>query len=84
MHPPFPLVRLLYALGFAVVAWFALWLAFFLAIAQFVVVAINGKPNEELKRFSLSLVQYLWELLAFIAFARDERPFPFAPFPKQG
>lgn len=78
---PFPVARLFYALGFAVVAWFVLWLAFLLAAVQFVVIAVNGRVNDELKSFSLSLVQYLWELLAFITFVRDERPFPFATFP---
>lgn len=83
VHPPFPLARLFYAFGFAVLAWIALWIAFVLAVVQFVVFAVNGRVNEEMKSFSLRLVQYLWELLAFITFVRDERPFPFAPFPKQ-
>lgn len=82
-HPPFPLVRLFYALGFAFVAWFVLWILFFLTAAQFVLVAINGHAHEDIKHFSLSLVQYLWELAAFITFVRDERPFPFGPFPRQ-
>ncbi len=38
--------------------------------------------NPELKTFTFSLVQYLWELLAFIVFVRDEQPFPIGPFPK--
>ncbi len=53
-----------------------------LAVVQFAVLAINGSQNKELKTFSLSLVQYLLELLAFIIFVRDERPFPIGPFPK--
>jgi hypothetical protein len=42
---------------------------------------VNGKLNEELKTFSLNMVQYLFELVAFIVFARDEQPFPMGPFP---
>ena len=83
-RPPFPAVRLLYAIGFAVVAWFVFWITLILALAQFVVVAINGKVNDELKTFTLNLVQYLWELLSFVAFVRDEQPFPIGPFPKRG
>jgi hypothetical protein len=82
VHPPFPAARLLYAIGFAIVAWIVLWVALVLGAAQFVVFAINGRVNEELKNFSLSLVQYLWELLAFVTFVRDEKPFPIGPFPK--
>jgi len=84
VHPPFPLTRLFYALGFAFVAWFVLWLVFLLTFVQFVLFAINGHANEEIKHFSLSLVRYLWELVSFIIFLRDERPFPFGPFPKAG
>ena len=80
---PFPAVRLLYAIGFAVVAWFVFWITLILALAQFIVVAINGHENEELKAFTVNLIQYLWELLAFIAFVRDEQPFPIGPFPKR-
>ena len=78
---PFPAVRLLYALGFAVVAWFVFWIVLLLTVLQFVVVAVQGKQNAEITSLSSNLVQYLWELLAFIAFARDEQPFPFGPFP---
>lgn len=81
---PFPAVRLLYAIGFGIVAWFVFWITILLALVQFVVVAINGKVNDELKTFTVNLVQYLWELLAFIAFVRDEQPFPIGPFPKRG
>ena len=82
-HPPFPGVRVLYAIGFAFLAYFALHVLFVLALIQVVVLAINGRTNEELKHFSLNLIQYLWEVLAFITFARDERPFPLGPFPHQ-
>jgi Domain of unknown function (DUF4389) len=79
---PFPAVRLLYALGFAVLAWLAFWLLLILAVVQFAVVLVAGRANTELKGFSLNLLQYLWELFAFIIFVRDEQPFPFGPFPR--
>jgi hypothetical protein len=81
-HPPFPAIRLLYSLGYGLIAWFVIHIVFLLAVVQFVVIAINGRNNDELKHFSLTLVQYLWELLAFITFVRDEQPFPMGPFPK--
>jgi len=81
-HAPFPVVRLLYAFAFGVLAYLVLMLIFALAVIQFIVVAINGKVNEELRRFCVNLVQYLLELVAFITFVRDARPFPIGPFPK--
>lgn len=79
---PFPLVRLLYSFGFGVLAWLALWLLFVLATVQFIVFAITGRVNQELKTFNLNLLQYIWEACAFIIFVRDEQPFPLGPFPK--
>jgi hypothetical protein len=80
-HRPFPLVRVLYAIGFAFLAWVVLWIVFVLAAVQVAVLVINGHTNDELKRFSLNLLQYLFELLAFVIFARDDLPFPIGPFP---
>lgn len=78
----FPWTRLFYAIGFAVLGWFVFWFVLLLGLLQFIVTAVSGRVNEELKSFSLSLVQYLWELLAFVTFVRDEKPFPLGPFPK--
>lgn len=78
---PFPAVRLLYAFGFAILAWLAFWMLLVLSAVQFVVLLATGRVNAELKSFNLGLLQYLWELLAFILFLRDEQPFPFGPFP---
>lgn len=80
---PFPVVRLLYALAFGFIAFFAIHLIFALAVLQFAVLAVTGRVNDDLKSFSFSLVQYLWELLAFVTFVRDEQPFPIGPFPRQ-
>jgi hypothetical protein len=79
---PFPFVRLIYALGFAVLAWLAFWFLLVLSAIQFVVLLVTGRVNPELRSFNLGLLQYLLELFAFISFARDDRPFPFGPFPK--
>ena len=81
-HPPFPIARVLYAIGFGFVAWFVLHILFFLAVVQVVMIAINGHTNDELKRFCGSLIQYESELFAYITFASDEQPFPLGPFPK--
>jgi Domain of unknown function (DUF4389) len=81
-RPPFPVVRLLYAFGYGLIAWFVLHILFLIAVVQFFVVAINGRANDELKSFGLTLVQYERELLAFIVFASDEQPFPVGPLPK--
>jgi hypothetical protein len=81
-HPPFPAARLLFAIGYGLIAWFVLHVIFVLAVVQFAMVAINGRTHDEIKSFSASLVEYERDLLAYITFGRDEQPFPFGPFPK--
>lgn len=73
--------RLAYSLGFAVIAYLTLLLLFALAVAQFVVRALDAKPNEELTRFVRRLVAYLAEVGAYVALASDKRPFPMGEFP---
>src|SRR5690349_6614091 len=80
-HPPFPGARLLYAIAFSFVAWFVFWLIVLLGAVQFVLLLLIGKLNEELRHFTVNLVQYLWELLAYITFVRDDQPFPIGRFP---
>ncbi len=77
----FHAARLLYAIGFGIIAWFVFWIAMIIGVVQFVMMAIQGRVNEELRSFSVNLVQYLWELVAYVTFVRDEKPFPVGPFP---
>jgi hypothetical protein len=82
VHPPFPVVRLLYAVVYGFIAYCVLHVLFLIAAIQFVMHLVNGRTSDELKTFGNSLLQYEWELIAYIAFVRDEQPFPFGPFPK--
>ncbi len=86
VHPPavrspFSGTRLLYSLLFAVIAWFTFWTVLILAAVQLVAVVLNSRVSEELRRTSLNVIQYLWELLAYVSFVNDEQPFPVGPFP---
>ncbi|HXJ03367.1 MAG TPA: DUF4389 domain-containing protein [Micropepsaceae bacterium] len=82
-RPPFPWARLLYAIGFSFVAWAVFWvIVALLAPLHYITIAITGHANEELRSMSLRAVHYLFELLGFITGARDEKPFPLGPFPK--
>src|SRR3981189_581211 len=78
---PFPWLRLLYAIGFGVIAWVMCWLiVLLLAPLHYIVLAITGKPNEELKEMTLRAVHYLVELLVFVTGTGEEKPFPLGPF----
>ena len=82
-RPPFPWARLFYAIGFSFVAWAVFWvIVALLAPLHYITIAITGRANEELQSMSQRAVHYLFELLGFIAGARDEKPFPLGPFPR--
>lgn len=81
VHSPFSASRLLYSLLFAVIAWFTFWIVLVLAAVQLIAILINNRVSEELRRTSLNVIQYLWELLAYVSCVRDEQPFPVGPFP---
>ena len=48
------------------------------AVCQFVLVLINGTPNERLRAFSGRLNQFGYEILEFITFRSSRKPFPFS------
>src|SRR5215467_6255758 len=63
-RPPYPWVRLLYAIGFSFVAWAVFWvIVLLLSPLHYITVAITGHPNEELQMMSHRAIHYLKELL---------------------
>lgn len=74
-------LRFVYMLGFGFLAHIAFSLALFLGVVQIVLLFAKKEKNEELLGFSRNLVQYVGECLAFVVFAREEKPFPLGKFP---
>ncbi|HMM14314.1 MAG TPA: DUF4389 domain-containing protein [Parvibaculum sp.] len=74
-------LRFVYMIVFGFLANVAFSLAIFLGLVQLVVLLVTKEKNEDLRLFSRNLVQYIWECLAFVVFAREEKPFPLGKFP---
>lgn len=51
-------------------------------IVQWVLVLITGTPNERLKNFTKSLNQYGYQIMEFVSFNSDKRPFPLSDWPE--
>ena len=84
LRPPFPWVRLLYAIGFSVLAWLVFWgIVIVLSPLHYITLAITGYANEELRQMNTRATRYLFQLLAFISGAHDEKPFPLGPLPTE-
>ena len=66
------------------------WVLFYVAqmvvalvvITQCVFVVVTNNPNQQLLAFGDSLSKYIHDILRFVTFNSDQRPFPFSDFPK--
>lgn len=67
--------------AFALIGYFGLLAILVLAGMQFVVLLINDGPNDELRRFMMRIAAYEKEIFDYLAFKREDMPFPFAEFP---
>lgn len=74
-------LRLLYMLLFALVIKLGFFVFLVVVTVQFLFVLISGKCNGPLVRFSDVLCQYLYQCFRFVAFNRDDKPFPFSDLP---
>ncbi len=70
-------VMLLFGLAFYV----AEAVVFAIALVQFLAALFSGRPLDRLATFGAQLAAWLGEVVAFLTFASEARPFPFAPWP---
>ena len=57
-------------------------LAFILSIVQAVFTIATGEDNRNLRDLGASLTEYIGEILLFTTWNREQKPFPFAEFPR--
>jgi hypothetical protein len=57
-------------------------LAGFVALIQFLWHLCTRRPLPELQNFGDSLARYVRALIAYLTYATEERPFPFAAWPR--
>ncbi|MEN8723228.1 MAG: DUF4389 domain-containing protein [Alphaproteobacteria bacterium] len=69
--------RLAYMAGYALISYVVFWLTMATAALQFVVTVVRGAPHPDLVDLSKRLSVYLGQLLSFLTFQSDDRPFPF-------
>jgi hypothetical protein len=75
-------LRLLFMLVFAAVLQIASIIMWVLVIAQFIFSLMTGEDNLQLRKFGHSLSVYIFDILKFLTYASEEKPFPFADWPK--
>lgn len=73
--------RGLFILVYGVIFYFLFFLIWLVVIFQFIMKLITTELNEQLLDFCDSLNQYVLQILSYITFKSEERPFPFSPWP---
>jgi hypothetical protein len=72
--------------AFVVLFWIVFYVAQLVvgavALAQCVFVILTNNPNQHLLQFGDSLSKYIHDILRFVTFNSDQRPFPFSDYPK--
>ncbi len=70
------LARGIFMLVFGFLAWLTISLSFLLAGMQFIVLILTGGPNETITRAIMTAGNYIADVMAYLSFKSDDRPFP--------
>lgn len=74
-------VRGLFILIFAIIFYFLYLIIGLLVVFQFFTKVLTGGLNDNLLQFSRGMTRYVEQILLYITFHSEERPFPFSPWP---
>lgn len=72
------------ALYACLVNWVALFIIWIIAAFQFLYTLFVGKPNQTLLPFGASLSEYIKQIMLYLTYGTEEKPFPFRPWPGTG
>ena len=75
--------RLIYLILYAIIFRVASIVLFAITIIQFIKALLTGSPFERLQSFGGALAEYNKQLVAFLSYQSDEKPFPVGPWPPQ-
>ena len=74
-------LRILYVLLFCVVGYICLGLVLLAALVQAVLLLTTGEVNANIHKLTGLMGSYLHQIVLFITFNSDDKPFPFSDFP---
>ena len=77
-------IKVVFILLFWVLLTLVGWVLGAVVLVQLLMVLFTGERNMQLVEFAENLGQYLKQIVHYICFVDDEKPFPFADFPVGG
>jgi len=75
-------LRFVFMVLFAVIAVVASYVVAVLIVIQFVFALVTGNSQDKLRTFGADLSQYIFQILSFLTYNSEEKPFPFADWPQ--
>lgn len=76
------LLRIVYTVLFYCIFYLAELAVAIIAILQTGFVALSGAPQADIKRFSIQLAVYLRQVVAYMTWSTDSKPYPFVEWPR--
>ena len=73
--------RVFYTILFAIIGWLSLYVFALVVIIQFGFLLITGQVNTNLKGFNKEVGLFLYDLIKYLSFQSNEKPFPFRDWP---
>ncbi len=73
--------RIFYTILFAFIGWVALWVFAFVVLIQFGFLLITGQVNNNLKGFNKEIGLFLFDMIKYLSFQTNQKPFPFRDWP---
>ena len=75
-------LRAFFMLLFIIVNYFLQMVIWIVAAFQFIASLLTGGTNKNLELFSNSLSQYAYQILQFLTYNTEQKPYPFDKWPK--
>ncbi len=75
------IARAVYILLYLIIGRFISMVLFVIAITQFIYTWLSGEPNEKILQFTDGLSEYAKQLVSYVGFNTDEKPWPFGDWP---
>jgi hypothetical protein len=75
------LARALYILLYLIIGRFVSMVLFVIAITQYIYSWLTGEPNDKILHFTEGLAEYTKQLVSYVGFNTDEKPWPLGDWP---
>ncbi len=75
-------MRILYMIMFWIILYFVLMVTGVIIFIQVLFALITGSDNKNLRKFAADLTKYINQIILFLTYNEDRKPFPFAEWGK--